>query len=106
AKGLEFPVVVVADAGRRPGGRGSQDVLVDGEGRVGIRACPDTGVTRPALGLKELAEDDKQAEREEGRRRQYVAMTRAQQHLIVSGGLAKPDDETPIAALCRVLEVG
>jgi ATP-dependent exoDNAse (exonuclease V) beta subunit len=33
-------------------------------------------------------------------------MTRAQHHLIVSGGLGKPDDETPIATLCRVLEVG
>jgi ATP-dependent helicase/nuclease subunit A len=106
AKGLEFPVVVVADAGRRPGGRGAPDVLLDGDGRVAIRACFDTGRSRHALGLEELAEDDKRAEREEGRRRQYVAMTRAQQHLIVSGGLAKPDDDTPIAALCRVLEVG
>jgi ATP-dependent exoDNAse (exonuclease V) beta subunit len=106
AKGLEFPVVVVADAGRRPGGRGGADVLVDREGRIAFRACPDTGITRPALGLKNLAEDEKRAEQEEGRRRQYVAMTRARQHLIVSGGLAKPDDETPIATLCRVLEVG
>ena len=106
AKGLEFPVVVLADAGRRPGGRGAPDVLLDNRGRVGIRACPDTGLTAPRLGHKQLAELEKQAEREEGRRRQYVAMTRAQQHLIVSGGLDKPEDETPIAALCRVLEVG
>ena len=106
AKGLEFPVVVVADAGRRPGGRGAPDVLVDRDGRVAFRACPDTGITRPALGLKALGELEKQAELEEGRRRQYVAMTRARRHLIVSGGMAKPDDETPVAALCRVLDVG
>ncbi len=106
AKGLEFPVVVLADAGRRLGGRGAPDVLLDRRGRVGIRACPDTGTTRPALGLKELGDDDKRAEREEGRRRQYVAMTRAQQHLIVSGGFSKAEDDTPVAALCRVLEVG
>jgi len=106
AKGLEFPVVVVADAGRRPGGRGAPDVLLDRTGRVAIRACPDTGITRPALGHKQLADEERRAELEEGRRRQYVAMTRAQQHLIVSGGLGKPDDETPIAMLCGVLEVG
>ncbi len=106
AKGLEFPVVVVADAGRRPGGRGAPEVLVDRDGRVAFRACPDTGITRPALGLKQLAEFEKRAEQEEGRRRHYVAMTRARQHLIVSGGMAKPDDETPIAALCRVLDIG
>ncbi|HEV8452329.1 MAG TPA: UvrD-helicase domain-containing protein [Gaiellales bacterium] len=106
AKGLEFPVVVVADAGRRLGGRGAPDVLLDRRGRVAIRACPDTGTTRPALGLKELGDDEKRAEREEGRRRQYVAMTRAQQHLIVSGGFSKAEDDTPVAALCRVLEVG
>jgi ATP-dependent exoDNAse (exonuclease V) beta subunit len=106
AKGLEFPVVVLADAGRRLGGRGAPDVLLDRRGRVAIRACPDTGTTRPALGLKELGDDEKRAEREEGRRRQYVAMTRAQQHLIVSGGFSKAEDDTPVAALCRVLEVG
>jgi ATP-dependent helicase/nuclease subunit A len=106
AKGLEFPVVVVADAGRRPGGRGTPDVLLDGQGRVAFRACPDTGITRPALGLKELGDEERRAELEEGRRRQYVAMTRAQEHLIVSGGLGKPDDDTPIATLCRVLELG
>ena len=33
-------------------------------------------------------------------------MTRAQQHLIVSGGFSKAEDDTPVAALCRVLEVG
>ena len=43
AKGLEFDVVVVADSGRRPGGRGAPDVLVDRDGRVGVRPCPDTG---------------------------------------------------------------
>ena len=102
AKGLEFPVVVLADAGRRPGGRGAPDVLLDNRGRVGIRACPDTGLTAPRLGHKQLAELEKQAEREEGRRRQYVAMTRAQQHLIVSGGLDKPEDErrSPRSAGC------
>jgi ATP-dependent helicase/nuclease subunit A len=106
AKGLEFPVVVVADAGRRPGGRGAPDVLVDGDGRVAFRACPDTGTTRPALGFKELADAERVAELEEGRRRQYVAMTRAQQHLIVSGGLRSTEDDTPIATLCRTLDVG
>ena len=64
AKGLEFPVVVLADAGRRLGGRGAPDVLLDRRGRVAIRACPDTGTTRPALGLKELGE-----RREAGRAR-------------------------------------
>ncbi|MGZ4430488.1 MAG: UvrD-helicase domain-containing protein, partial [Gaiellales bacterium] len=106
AKGLEFDVVVVADAGRLPGGRGAPDVLVDRDGRIAFRASPDTGITRPALGHGMLAEREQAAELEEGRRRQYVAMTRARHHLIVAGGLARPEDTTPIAMLCRTLGVG
>ena len=107
AKGLEFPVVVVADAGRRPGGRGAPDVLLDRDGRVAHPGLPGHRHHPPGAGPEGARRRSRsEAEREEGRRRQYVAMTRAQQHLIVSGGLAKPDDETPVAALCRVLDVG
>ena len=105
AKGLEFEVVVIADAGRRPGGRWS-DVVVDSRGRVGFRAAPDTGINRPALGMKALQDAEAQADAEEGRRKQYVAMTRARRHLIISGGIAQPTDNTPIAALCQTLGIG
>jgi ATP-dependent exoDNAse (exonuclease V) beta subunit len=105
AKGLEFEVVVIADAGRRPGGRYA-DVVLDRRGRVGFRAAPDTGINRLALGMKELQDAEARADAEEGRRKQYVAMTRARRHLIISGGVDQPTDNTPMGALTRTLEVG
>jgi ATP-dependent helicase/nuclease subunit A len=106
AKGLEFDVVVVADAGRQIDRRPNPEVIVDRDGRVAFRAMrPDTGGTVGALGYQALVDREKAADRQEARRLQYVAMTRARHHLIVSGGAAKPDAETAVAALCRTLDL-
>jgi len=105
AKGLEFDVVVLADQGRERAARGLPDVLVSSDGRVALRAPDVNGVLRPALGYAAAAKAERAAEREEGRRLQYVAMTRARQHLIVSGALL-PDEQTSISELSRLLEVG
>ena len=105
AKGLEFDVVALADCGRERASRQTRDILVDSGGRIALRAVdPATGLLRPALGYAEVAAAERQAEREEARRLQYVGMTRARHHLIVSGAL-DPGEETTIAHLCGVLGV-
>ncbi len=106
AKGLEFDVVVLADCGRERAGRAAADVLVDGDGKVALRAPdPTVGGMRPALGFAHAADAERAAEAEEVRRLQYVALTRARQHLIVSGSL-DPAEDTTIAHICNALEVG
>jgi ATP-dependent exoDNAse (exonuclease V) beta subunit len=108
AKGLEFDVVVVADTGRVAGGTRTPDVLVAADGRVAFKAVhPLTGRLAPALGHAELGRAEDAAASEEGRRLQYVAMTRARHHLIISGALGGNGTgaEAPIARLCHTLDV-
>ncbi|MEA2293008.1 MAG: hypothetical protein QOE86_647 [Solirubrobacteraceae bacterium] len=88
AKGLEFPVVCVADLGRfGPGG--SPPLLLGADGRrVGIRLrALGAPVGVPALDHGALSAERARAEDEEERRLLYVAMTRARETLILSGGL-------------------
>jgi ATP-dependent helicase/nuclease subunit A len=85
AKGLEFPVVCVADLGRAP--RWSAPLLrVGRDGRVGLRlARPGTGRKEPALAYEALADEERAEAAAEERRLFYVAMTRARERLILSG---------------------
>ncbi|MEO8688257.1 MAG: UvrD-helicase domain-containing protein, partial [Solirubrobacteraceae bacterium] len=85
AKGLEFPVVCVADLGRQ--GAGQRDRLLIGpDGEVGLRlATPGGGETVPALAYERLAAEAALEEDAEERRLFYVAMTRARDRLILSG---------------------
>jgi ATP-dependent helicase/nuclease subunit A len=86
AKGLEFPVVCVADLGRAPN-MGVPDLLVDGE-RIGLRlARLDGAEAIPSLEFDELCQDRKRAQAEEEERILYVAMTRARERLILSGAV-------------------
>jgi len=85
AKGLEFKVVCVADLGRVP--RPPSELLrVSRDGRVGLRLVR-AGVAgrEPALAYRALGEERRAAEEREERRLFYVAMTRAQERLILSG---------------------
>jgi ATP-dependent helicase/nuclease subunit A len=85
AKGLEFPVVCVADLGRQGGGR-TERLLLGADGSVGLRlATPGGGATIPALAFERLAADVAADEDAEERRLFYVAMTRACDRLILSG---------------------
>ena len=87
AKGLEFPVVCVADLGR--GAVTVRDRLLVGDGgAVGLRLAPiGGGDAIPALAWEALAAAERRAEDEEERRLFYVAMTRARERLILSGGV-------------------
>ncbi len=85
AKGLEFKIVCVADLGRVPV-NGSELLRVGRDGRFGLRLSdPGTGHREPALDYEELGAEQQRLDREEERRLFYVAMTRAQERLILSG---------------------
>jgi ATP-dependent exoDNAse (exonuclease V) beta subunit len=87
AKGLEFPVVCLADLGRAPN-NAVPDLLVDGD-RVGLRlALLDGERARPALEFEQLAVERAEREAEEEDRILYVAMTRARERLLLSGAAA------------------
>jgi len=86
AKGLEFPVVCVADLGRQPNAR-MPDLLVDGP-RVGVRLMRiDGAASSPALAYAELCVERRQREAEEEDRVLYVAMTRARELLVLSASV-------------------
>ncbi len=106
AKGLEFDVVVLVDTGRERFARQAGDILVDAAGRVALRAPhPLDGSMNRALGWGDVAKAETAAQTEEGRRLQYVALTRARRHLIVSGAL-DPGEDTTISQICTTLGVG
>jgi ATP-dependent helicase/nuclease subunit A len=86
AKGLEFPVVCLADLGRQPNTQ-TPDLLVDGE-RIGLRLMRLDGArSSPALDYEELCGERRAREAEEEDRILYVAMTRARERLLLSGGV-------------------
>ena len=100
AKGLEFKVVVVADAGRDRNAPSADEILCLSDGRFGFRvADPVTGKRHGVLDYENV-KDARQAEDEAERLRlYYVAMTRAIDRLIVSGSIdsqRKADEKTPI----------
>jgi ATP-dependent helicase/nuclease subunit A len=99
AKGLEFKVVVVADAGRsRPP---VSDILALSDGRFGFKvAHPATGTRVGTTSYRDVKGEREHAERAERLRLYYVAMTRAMERLIVSGSIGRSEDtaeETPIS---------
>ena len=100
AKGLEFKVVVVADAGRDRAAPSPDEILALPDGRFGFRvADPLTGDRRGAFAYDEVREAGRREEEAERLRLYYVAMTRAIDRLIVAGSIDAsrgPDERTPI----------
>jgi ATP-dependent helicase/nuclease subunit A len=101
AKGLEFKVVIVADAGRDVGGpRGGDEIVALSDGRFGFKMVhPTRGDRRPVFDFEEVRQAEAAQERAERLRLYYVAMTRAIDRLIVSGAIdpeRAADRETPI----------
>jgi len=81
AKGLEFPVVVIGDAGGRPQGRQTALMLDETHGLL----FPAGEGGAKGILYQQAAELDGQMEEAEAGRLLYVAATRAQERLIVSG---------------------
>ena len=86
AKGLEFPLVAVADLGRSDPPRRTEEIFRRGEGMGLAFYDPEEGSRslKPTSYLA-LEERQKEAELQEENRLLYVAVTRAQEHLILSG---------------------
>ena len=101
AKGLEFKVVIVADAGRDRVPPSPDEILALPDGRFGFRvADPVTAKHRGAFDYEAVKEARQEAERAERLRLYYVALTRAKERLIVSGSVdlgSEREVPTPIA---------
>ena len=108
AKGLEFKVVVVADAGReRPATRGEEIICLP-DGRFGFKVVdPLTGKRLAAFSYEAVRSAEEAADEAERLRLYYVAMTRAVDKLIVAGSVdsARPDPKTPIGWVLDRLRV-
>ena len=108
AKGLEFKVVIVADAGRDTGGAPSADeILVRPDGRFGFRVVdPKSGRKRGVFDYQAVRDAEDADDEAERLRLYYVAMTRAIDRLVVSGAIDPDrarDRRTPIGwALARL----
>jgi ATP-dependent exoDNAse (exonuclease V) beta subunit len=116
AKGLEFPVVAVPELDRVLDiAHNSEDIWIgrpsdDGSpARFGLRLAFPTSKSIGAWELTELDAEEKEAEAEESCRLVYVAVTRAQERLILSGvykpsQLSEPAErKTNDTALTRLL---
>jgi ATP-dependent helicase/nuclease subunit A len=86
AKGLEFPLVVLADLGRGEPPGAHEEIFRRGLG-LGIPLLDPEGGNRGLhpTSYRELRVWRDRAEEQEKNRLQYVAVTRAQEHLILSG---------------------
>jgi ATP-dependent helicase/nuclease subunit A len=84
AKGLEFPVVCVADLGRE--GR-EDDALLDitRDGRIALKIASLEDGMVDSRDRASVAEERKLSDDAEERRVMYVALTRAEERLILSG---------------------
>jgi ATP-dependent helicase/nuclease subunit A len=84
AKGLEFPVVCLADLGKD--GRDDDGSLrISEDGSVGLRLAGLGGGAVDSARLERIKAEGRVAAEEEERRIFYVAATRAQEHLVLSG---------------------
>ena len=104
AKGLEFPVVVVADmAWKTPAV--SPSALVPAVGPPAAVVPAATGSRCPTRALDAAMSLAKEAGEREGHRVVYVACTRAEDRLIISGARTdKPGTGTALAWLLGLLE--
>lgn len=112
AKGLEFPVVVLGDASKK--NRFGRDILIDPEFGV-VQPFTDTRITEDDSGKPQLIKSSSLAyeialareskrEEAEANRLLYVAATRAQELLIISGVLGKLNKNQALGKLGGWLE--
>jgi len=92
AKGLEFPIVVLADLGAEDGNTRKPAFLCSISSGLGARLKdPDDYQDCPDAAYTTITAEEKQKDAEEEDRLLYVAMTRAKEHLILSGvGIEEP----------------
>ena len=87
AKGLEFPVVFVVDMGSPPKGARHDPLLIHRDLGLALRADDDTGRRAPSAIVDAITQRIREEEENEHARLLYVALTRARDHLVMSGSL-------------------
>lgn len=102
AKGLEFPIVFLADCGR---GFNEEDArrqyVFDRQLGIGFYHKQDDLTRRDSLFRKAIAAKKKKRQREEESRLLYVAMTRAKNHLFISGSGKTKENADFLYKRCR-----
>ncbi len=93
AKGLEFPIVCVPDAGEGWSRRGQSLLFGDDDSAALSFKDPETGKRCEPPGYSILKQEDEKREQAEYARLFYVAATRARDHLLVSGNFKKKEDQ-------------
>ena len=94
AKGLEFPVVVAADLGRALNAGESLPVNFTQKNGLGFKIKNEaTGSWEEDFGYRKNKEFESVRERQELKRLFYVLLTRAEEHLILSGSAKEKDPE-------------
>ena len=89
AKGLEFPVVIVADTDRSNTRPPDYFVFSKDHGISFKILNPSTNEAEVPLNYERINQETKDKELQESKRLLFVAITRAQEHLIISGGINK-----------------
>ena len=84
SKGLEFPIVVLAEADNGQGYKQNQ-VVISGEGALAVRFKNPRGETVKTADFAAIENTEKALEAEVGGRLFYVAATRARDHLVFLG---------------------
>jgi ATP-dependent helicase/nuclease subunit A len=98
AKGLEFPVVIVAGLGSEPRLRARAALFGPDGPELAVRKLRETA------GYRRLADGEKDADAAERLRLLYVATTRARDHLVVSVHRPRTGGQSMAARLDAVLE--
>lgn len=84
AKGLEFPIIVIPDAGRAPYDP-PELMAVNRAHGIGVKVHDENGDRVATVGFRLLKQEADSRDAQEEKRLLYVAMTRAQEYLIVFG---------------------
>jgi len=111
AKGLEFPVVVVADLGRKLVNPAPGSWAVHPEFGLALPRVDDLGNTEPTPHLALAREGVRRREQAEAERLLYVALTRAREFLLLSGvwgaaaGRGAASGDTALGLIARTLEI-
>jgi ATP-dependent helicase/nuclease subunit A len=103
AKGLEFPVVVLADAGRSGGSRLGSLLLARNRG-IALKIAGDDGKEADTVFYRLLKREESAREQAEETRLLYVGATRARDLLIVSGRTGRRGSRDWLNRLLDVLE--
>jgi ATP-dependent exoDNAse (exonuclease V) beta subunit len=94
AKGLEFPVVCVADLGKE-GREDDARLRISEEGLAGLRLASLGGGAIDSARLAEMKKRDREVGEQEEKRVFYVAVTRAKEQLVLSGATDLEEPKEP-----------